>query len=136
MLERECASTFGLAFCFYKPITSLFFSLFSIHHATKIGTPPPPPAGDEEDECVSNKEVRSMTKAMTGIFMKNQQSTDTTLERVQRSIAGIIDRVDALVTGMPPTDQAKLPNETCEDDYNEEEEVEDEEPFNPPCPPP
>jgi hypothetical protein len=37
---------------------------------------------------------------------------------------------------LPKMDQAKLPDETREDDYNEIEEVEDEEPFNPPCPPP
>jgi hypothetical protein len=52
---------------------------------------PPPPAGDEEEECVSNKESRAMMKAMTKLFTKNQQSTNTTLERVERSIARIID---------------------------------------------
>jgi hypothetical protein len=76
-----------------------------------------------------------MMKAMTKLFMKNQQSTDTTLEWVEHSIAGVIDRVDALETGFPPMDQTKLPDETREDDYDEEE-VEDEERFNPPCPPP
>jgi hypothetical protein len=102
----------------------------------KQGQPPPPPAGDEEEERVSNKEVRAMMKAMTELFMKNQQSTNTTIERVERSIAGIIDRVDALETGLPLTDQDKLPDETHEDNYDEEEEVDDEEPFNPPRPPP
>jgi hypothetical protein len=97
--------------------------------------PPPPPAGDEEEECVSNKEVHAMMKAMTELFTKNQQSTDTTLERVEHSIAGIIDRVDTLETGLPPMDQYKLPDETHEDNYDEEE-VQDEEPFNPPHPPP
>jgi hypothetical protein len=33
-------------------------------------------------------------------------------------------------------DQDKLPDSTHEDNYNGEEEVEDEEPFNPPRPPP
>jgi hypothetical protein len=55
--------------------------------------PPPPPAEDDEEECVSNKEVHTMMKAMTKLFTKNQQSTDTTLERVERFIAGIIDWV-------------------------------------------
>jgi hypothetical protein len=77
-----------------------------------------------------------MMKAMTELFKKNQQSTNTTPERVECSIAGIIDLVDALETGLPLTDQDKLPNETHEDNYDEEEEVEDEEPFNPPSPPP
>jgi hypothetical protein len=53
--------------------------------------PPPPPAGDEQEDCVSNKEVRAMLKAMTELFTKNQQSTDTTLEWMECSIAGIID---------------------------------------------
>jgi hypothetical protein len=102
--------------------------------------PPPPPAaaGDEDEECVSNKEVRAMIKALTELFTKNQQSTDTTLERVERSMAGIIDRVDALEIGLPQIDQDKLLDDTHEDnhDHEEEEEVDDEEPFNLPCPPP
>jgi hypothetical protein len=48
----------------------------------QVQAPPPPPEGDEEEEHVSNKEVRAMMKALTELFMKNQQSTDTTLERV------------------------------------------------------
>jgi hypothetical protein len=50
--------------------------------------------GDEEEECVSNKEGHAMVKALTELFTKNQQSTDTTLEQVECSMAGIIDRVD------------------------------------------
>jgi hypothetical protein len=91
---------------------------------------------ERQKECVSNKEVRAKMKAMTKLFMKNQQSTDTTLERVEHSIAVIIDRVDALETRLPLTDQDKLLDDTHEDDYDEVEDVEDEEPFNPPHPPP
>jgi hypothetical protein len=98
--------------------------------------PPPPPAEDKEEECVSNKEVRAMMKAMTKLFTKNQQSTSTTLEWVEHSIAEINDRVDALETGLPLTDQDRLLDDTHEDDHDEEEEAEDDEPFNPPCPPP
>jgi hypothetical protein len=36
---------------------------------------PPQPAGDEEDECVSNKEVRAMMKAMIEL----SQSTSSPL---------------------------------------------------------
>jgi hypothetical protein len=74
-----------------------------------------------------------MMKAMTELFTKNQQSTDTTLEQLEHSIAGIIDRVEALETGVQTMDQDKLPNDTREEDHNEEddvEEVEDDEPFN------
>jgi hypothetical protein len=44
-----------------------------------------------------------------------------------------------LEIGLPATDQDKLPDDTREDNHDNEEEVkavEDEEPFNPPCPPP
>jgi hypothetical protein len=41
---------------------------------------PSPPLGVEEEECVSNKEVRAMMKAMSELFTENQQSTNTTLE--------------------------------------------------------
>jgi hypothetical protein len=51
---------------------------------------------------------------------------------VEYSIVGIIDRVDALETGLPPADQARLAEETCEDYYDEEEEAL----FNFPRPPP
>jgi hypothetical protein len=91
---------------------------------------------DEEEECVSNKEVCAMIKALTELFTQNQQSTDTTLERVERSMAGIISRVNALEIGLPQIDQDKLPDDTREDDHDDAEEVDDKEPFNPPRPPP
>jgi hypothetical protein len=98
--------------------------------------PPPPPAGDEEEECVSNKEVRAMIKALIELFTKNQQSTNTTLEWVERSMARIIDCVDTLEIGLRQIDQEKLLDGTCEDDHDDVEEVDDEEAFNPPRPPP
>jgi hypothetical protein len=52
---------------------------------------PPPREGDEDKECVSSKDLNAMTKAMTELLMKNQQSTNTTLERVERSNAATID---------------------------------------------
>jgi hypothetical protein len=62
-----------------------------------------------------------------------------TLERVECSIARIIDQVEALETGVPTMDQDKVSNDTHDDDHDKEdevEEVEDEEPFNPPPRPP
>jgi hypothetical protein len=70
-------------------------------------SPPPPVAGDEEEECVSNKELHAMTKALIDLFTKNQQFTNTTLERVECSMVGIIDRIDALEIGLPQIDQDK-----------------------------
>jgi hypothetical protein len=73
-----------------------------------------------------------MMQALIELFTKNQQSTNTTLERVEHSMVGIIDRVDTLETGLPRIDQDKLPDHTHEDDHDHN----DEEPFNPPHPPP
>jgi hypothetical protein len=114
----------------------LLFVFCSPSHQNRDNNPPPPPVGDEEEECVSNKEVHVMMKVMTELFTKNQQSTDTTLERVEHFIARILDLVEALETGLPATDQDKLPDDTHEDNHDDEEEVADEEPFNPPHPPP
>jgi hypothetical protein len=77
-----------------------------------------------------------MIKVLTELFTKNQQSTNTTLELVERSMARIIDRVDALEIELPQIDQDKLLDDTREDDHNDTEEVDDEESFNPPRPPP
>jgi hypothetical protein len=55
---------------------------------------------------------------------------------VEHSIVGIIDRVESLETRLPPMDQEKPLEDTCEDDHDKEEEVVDEERFNPPRPPP
>jgi hypothetical protein len=90
----------------------------------------PPPAGDEEEEFISNIEVGAMMKVKTELFTKNQQSTDTTLEQMEHSIARIIDQMEVLETGEPAMDQDKLPDHTREDNHDEEDEGE--EPFNPP----
>jgi hypothetical protein len=102
----------------------------------QVHPPPPPPVGDKEEECVSNKEVRAMIKALIELFTKNQQSTDITLERVEYSMTRIIDHVDTLEIGSPQIDQDKLPDDTREDDHDDAEEVDNDEPFNPPRPPP
>jgi hypothetical protein len=78
--------------------------------------------GDEKEECVSNKEVRAMIKALAELFTKNQQSTDITLERVECSMAGIIDCINALEIGLPRTDQDKISDDTREDDHDHDEE--------------
>jgi hypothetical protein len=64
-----------------------------------------------------------MMKAMAELFTKNQRSTNTILEQVECSIAGIIDWVEALETGVPAMDQDKFPDDTREDDHDEEDEV-------------
>jgi hypothetical protein len=102
----------------------------------QVHPPPPPTAGDKEEECVGNKEVCTVIKALTELFTKNQQSTDTTLERVERSMAGIIDHANASEIGLPQIDQDKLPDDTHEDDHDDAKEVNDKEPFSPPHPPP
>jgi hypothetical protein len=63
-----------------------------------------------------------MIKALTELFIKNQQSTDTTLEWVECSMVGIIDRIDTLEIGLPQTDQDKHLNDTHEDDHDHNDE--------------
>jgi hypothetical protein len=77
-----------------------------------------------------------MIKALTELFTKKQQSTDTTLEQVEHYMAGIIHRVDSLEIRLTQIDQDKLPDDTREDDRDDAEEVDEEESFNPPRPPP
>jgi hypothetical protein len=61
----------------------------------------PSPQREDENESVSYKELKDMMQAMTKLFTKNQASTNTTLERVQRGIADVVDRVDALEARLP-----------------------------------
>jgi hypothetical protein len=57
---------------------------------------PPPPQSEDEDDYISYKELKDMMQSMIELFTKNQRSTDTTLEWVQRVIADVVGRVDAL----------------------------------------
>jgi hypothetical protein len=87
-----------------------------------VGTP-------DEEECVSYKELQDMMKSMTELFTKNKKSTDTSLARVECSVADVIDQVDALEARLPLPDNAK-PVEEIPEDCDEQEE-----PLDPPHPP-
>jgi hypothetical protein len=107
MLERVCAPPLRSYDLFLLIDNQLFCFLFSVFHLPCHQNRHTPSTfttttrGDEEEEYVSNKEVCAMIKVMAELFTKNQHSTDTTLERVERSMARIIDRVDALGIGLP-----------------------------------
>jgi hypothetical protein len=74
---------------------------------------------------VSSVEEFSASAALSFFFL-----------RVECSMPGIIDRVDALEIRLPQIDQDKLQVDTREDDHDDAEAVDDEEPINPPHPPP
>jgi hypothetical protein len=48
-----------------------------------------------------NETFDKTTMSMNEIFHKSQASTETTLEQMQRGIAAMADRVQALETGVP-----------------------------------
>ena len=89
-------------------------------------------SGDPDDtECVNYKGLRDMLTTMTDLFSKNQTSTDTTLEWVQRGIADVVGRVEALEARLP----AGATNVQQDGELAEEDDEPDEFPDFP-CPPP
>jgi hypothetical protein len=48
-----------------------------------------------------NETFDKTTTSMNEMFHKSHASTETTLERMQRGIAAMVDRVHALVTQLP-----------------------------------
>jgi hypothetical protein len=62
-----------------------------------------------------NKTFNKTTMSMNEIIHKSQTSTKTTLERMQRGIAAMADRVQALETRLPIT--ATDPNATAADTH-------------------
>jgi hypothetical protein len=48
-----------------------------------------------------NETFNKTTTSMNEMFNKSQASTETTLEQIQRDIAAMVDRVQALETGLP-----------------------------------
>ena len=89
-------------------------------------------SGDPDDtKCVNYKELHDMLTAMTDLFSKNQASTDTTLEQVQRGIVDIVGRVEALEARLP----AGTTNVQQDDEFADEDDEPDEIPDFPRPPP-
>jgi hypothetical protein len=99
-------------------LTNCCYVFYSTNHASQETTTV---AGleEEDDALVTSKQFKEMihmmeslttsmnetfnktTTSMNEMFHNSQASTDTTLERVQRGIAAMADRVQALETQLP-----------------------------------
>src|SRR5207237_6681073 len=51
-----------------------------------------------DEECVSQLELRDMLRAMTEAFSKYQDATALSFERVDRRVSGLVDRMDTMET--------------------------------------
>jgi hypothetical protein len=55
-----------------------------------------------DDECVSQLELKEMMRAMTETFKKYQDSTVTSYEKLDRQVAELVTRMDVLEARPPP----------------------------------
>jgi hypothetical protein len=60
-----------------------------------------------DDECVSQLELKEMMRAMTKAFKKYQDSAETSYEHLDRRVAELVTRMDVLEARPPP--QAPVP---------------------------
>src|SRR5436190_16295248 len=54
-----------------------------------------------DEECVSQLELRDMLRAMTEAFSKYQDATALSFERLDRRVSGLVDRMDMMETHLP-----------------------------------
>ena len=54
-----------------------------------------------DEECVSQLELRDMLRAMTEAFSKYQDATALSFERLDRRVSGLVDRMDTMETRLP-----------------------------------
>ena len=57
-----------------------------------------------EDECVTQTELRAFMRNITDTMTLNNNRTARQLEGIERRISGIVDRLEALETRLPPAD--------------------------------
>jgi hypothetical protein len=55
----------------------------------------------DDDECVSQLELRDMMRTMTDAFNKYKDATTSSFERLDRRIFGLVDRMDTMETRLP-----------------------------------
>jgi hypothetical protein len=58
-----------------------------------------------DDECVSQLELKEMIRAMTEAFKKYQDSAATSYEQLDRQVAELVTRMDVLEARPPPPHQ-------------------------------
>jgi phytoene/squalene synthetase len=66
-----------------------------------------------DDECVSQLELKEMMRAMTEDFKKYQDSTATSYEQLDRRVAELVTRMDVLEARPPHQLQPQLLVQYC-----------------------
>jgi hypothetical protein len=74
-----------------------------------------------DDECVSQLELKEMMRAMTKAFKKYQDSAATSYEHLDRRVAELVTRMDVLEARPPPLPPA--PAHSPVDDNDDEDDV-------------
>ena len=68
------------------------------------------------DECVSQLELKEMMRAMTKDFKKYQDSAATSYEQLDRRVAELVTRMDVLEARPPPPTPAPAHSPVHDDD--------------------
>jgi hypothetical protein len=75
-----------------------------------------------DDECVSQLELKEMNRSMTEAFKKYQDSAATSYEQLDRRVAELVTRMDVLEARPPPTPApAHSPVDDDDDDDNDDD---------------
>jgi hypothetical protein len=69
-----------------------------------------------DDECVSQLELKEMMRAMTEAFKKYQDSVATSYEQLDRQVAELVTRMDVLEARPPPPTPAPAHSPVDDDD--------------------
>src|SRR5207253_7506369 len=72
-----------------------------------------------DEEYVSQLELRDMLRAMTEAFSKYQDATALSFERLDRRVSGLVDRMDTMETRLPQATAPGAQVSTVADDGDE-----------------
>ena len=73
-----------------------------------------------DDECVSQLELKEMMRAMTEAFKKYQDSAATSYEQLDRRVAELVTRMDVLEAHPPPPTPAPAHSPVDDDDDDDD----------------
>jgi hypothetical protein len=75
-----------------------------------------------DDECVSQLELKEMTRAMTEAFKKYQDSAATSYEQLDRWVDELVTRMDVLEARPPPPTPAPAHSPMDDDDDDDDDD--------------
>ena len=73
-----------------------------------------------DDECVSQMELKEMMRAMTEAFKKYQDFASTSYEQLDRRVAELVTRMDVLEARPPPPTLALAHSPVDDDDDDDD----------------